>query len=284
MDIGKFGFPDAKGGKPKPSDKGLVYNRIPMRGGPVGAGGSGGSGGGSGGGNKPAGARPASALSAAGALARTLPASAKAGLPAGGLPGASGATSFYGKLAPPQLPSGKLPSSGLHFDALLEEAWDPELPALAVPELSLNPAKEVSVTLTAKWTQDKGFFNDTAVASVDAVVPEALQSLTRLEIRLYALHPDGKRELLQSKDASLTSGRAFCDLTLFIPSFRDNGEQPKACDYVFTAKHAHSKESESPKLKGEARAMAWLRLKLELAYQGPLANRKCTPQGGGRIV
>lgn len=135
---------------------------------------------------------------------------------------------------------------------------------------------EPTVKLSTGWVEEKVFFNSKATAEVKAELPAASAHLTRVQMTLFALGPDGKREKLASQDASLSGGKATCEFTAFIPSFKENGEPPKACDFVFVAKHSHSKETESPPIKGESRPMAWLRLKLEAAFQGPLANRQCT--------
>lgn len=276
MEIGKFGLPGSGLGKQKAPEKkpgafGPSHSGLgPLRG-------LGGGGRSSGGGAAGAGASshgPGETVSPTGG---SLGASAKA------VPGQSGgyagaiqnlavkAPELYNKIATPQMPLSHM------------VPWEMDLPSLAIPVAPEIPKlpKEITVTLTPRWSKDKAFFNDTVNAIVEAEVPPAYSGLTRLEIRLYALQPGGKRELLQSKDASLSGGTALCELTLFIPAFKENGESPKACEYVFTAKHAHSKETESPALKAEARAMGWLRLKLELAYQGPLANRKCILKVGG---
>ncbi|HKP97978.1 MAG TPA: hypothetical protein VJ385_19760 [Fibrobacteria bacterium] len=133
-----------------------------------------------------------------------------------------------------------------------------------------------SLVLSPGWIEEKVFFNAKATARVEAALPPESAHLTRVKMTLFALHPDGQREKLATQEASLTGGKATCEFTAFIPSFRKDGELPKACEYIFMAKHSLSKETESPPLKGEARPMAWLRLRLEAAFQGPLANRQCT--------
>lgn len=138
------------------------------------------------------------------------------------------------------------------------------------------PKPDATLVLSPSWIEEKVFFNTKATAQVEASLPPESAHLTRIEMTLFALHPDGPREKLATQEASLSGGKATCEFTAFIPSFKENGELPKACEYVFTAKHSLSKETESPPLKGESRPMAWLRLKLEAAFQGPLANRDCT--------
>lgn len=165
-----------------------------------------------------------------------------------------------------------------------EAAWIEDLPseaalpdtaeALAEGPLAAKPA--AAVTLSAAWVEQKVFFNAKAQAEVEAVLPPEAAHLTRVELTLHAVHADGRRERLDTKEASLKGGKARCEFTAFIPETRAGEDPPAECGYVFTARHSLSKEAESPVLKGESRPMGWLRLKLERAFQGPLAERKCT--------
>lgn len=189
-----------------------------------------------------------------------------------------------GRVSPPR----RHPKPGTGAGEGQERPWDADLPgdvaadSLAESGLSTpsDPAA-AAVTLFPGWEQQTAFFNGKAVALVEADLPASLANLTRVEMVLYALGPDGQRERISCQDATLSGGKASCTFTLFLPSFRVNGELPGSCEYVFTARHSRSKEAESPRLKAEARAMGWLRLKLELAFQGPLAGRKCTLKVAG---
>jgi hypothetical protein len=157
-----------------------------------------------------------------------------------------------------------------------EAAWneDRATEASETPAVAAKAA-EALVTLSAAWVEERVFFNAKAHAEVEAVLPPESAHLTRVELTLYAVHADGRRERLDSQDVSLKGGKARGEFTAYIPEARPGEDPPTECGYVFTARHSLSKEAESPGLKGESRPMGWLRLKLERAFQGPLADRKC---------
>lgn len=165
-----------------------------------------------------------------------------------------------------------------------EKAWDEDLPpeeemaeaAEALADAAAAKAGDAVVALSAVWVEEKVFFNTKATAEVEASLPPEGSHLTRVEMTLYAVHADGRRERLDKQEASIKGGKAQVEFTAFIPAGKPGEEPPKECGYVFTAKHALSREAESPVLPGESRPMGWLRLRLERSFQGPLADRKCT--------
>lgn len=162
-----------------------------------------------------------------------------------------------------------------------DKAWEDDRPSdtsleEAAEDQAASKPDDTQVTLTAAWIEEKVFFNSKAKAEVKANLPAAAAHLTRVELTLFAVNAEGRRERLDKQEAFIKGGRAACEFTAFIPAGKPGEEPPKECEYVFTAKHSLSKEAESPELKGESRPMGWLRLKLERAFQGPLANRKCT--------
>jgi hypothetical protein len=75
-----------------------------------------------------------------------------------------------------------------------------------------------------------------------------LEYITRVEFKVFALTPDGKREAIDKQDGHLKNGKASANATLFFPSYRKDGNLLSECKYVFTAKHRDSKEEESPTL------------------------------------
>jgi hypothetical protein len=97
------------------------------------------------------------------------------------------------------------------------------------------------------WSVPQGSFNGKARFQLEADLPAALAHLTRLEIKIVALTPDGK-EPIDRKEIHLKQGQAAGEATLFYPRYREDGNLPASCDFIFTAKHRDSEEAESPRL------------------------------------
>ena len=134
-----------------------------------------------------------------------------------------------------------------------KSADEPPPEVLAEPE---KPKKEEpKVTLSnLKWGGQKPIFNEKISVSVEGAVPDEIAHLSRIEFKLIAVAPDGKREEFRPpQNGHLVGGKASADLTLFIPAYRNAGKLPEECDYVFTAKHSKSKEVESAPITAKKR-------------------------------
>lgn len=129
------------------------------------------------------------------------------------------------------------------------EAEPPETDPVEPPNYveKAEPAPKV-VLKNPAWSVDKASFNDKVRVLVEAEVPPPLAHLTRIEFKLWALIPDGKREAVGKMEGHLKDGRAAGEVTLFYPQYRDGGNLLSACGYVFSAKHRESDEVESKAL------------------------------------
>jgi hypothetical protein len=153
------------------------------------------------------------------------------------------------------------------------------------PEAIAEPAQakpEPVVTLSnPAWGDEKPVFNGKISVTVQAAVPPEYAHLTRIEFKLIALPPNGKREEIRPvQSGHLAEGTAKAEVTLFIPEYRDEGRQPEECKYVFTAKHAKSKEAESPPITAKAAPAKAPKAEVDLA--GVAAGKKKTD--GGLVV
>jgi hypothetical protein len=120
---------------------------------------------------------------------------------------------------------------------------------LASAEPVEKPVEKPTVKLhDLKWGAEKGVFNEKIRVAAEAAVPADLKNITRIEFKVFALTPDGKRESIDKQDGHLKDGKASVNVTLFFPSYRKDGKLLSECKYVFTAKHRDSKEEESPAL------------------------------------
>jgi hypothetical protein len=112
-----------------------------------------------------------------------------------------------------------------------------------------KPVEKPTIKLHGlKWGAEKGVFNEKIRVAAEADVPAELKNITRVEFKVFALTPDGKRESIDKQDGHLKDGKASANVTLFFPSYRKDGKLLSECKYVFTAKHRDSKEEESPDL------------------------------------
>jgi hypothetical protein len=124
------------------------------------------------------------------------------------------------------------------------EAAEPELVSAEPTEKAKDGPK---VNLHGlKWDSDQGVFNEKIQVHAKADLPPELKGITRIEFKVLALTPDGKKEPIDKQEAHLKEGNASSGITLFIPAFRQDGKMLSECKYIFTAKHRDSKEEESP--------------------------------------
>lgn len=153
------------------------------------------------------------------------------------------------------------------------------------PEAAVEPAKAKAVTVVTlsnlAWGGEKPVFNGKITVSVQAEVPDEFAHLTRIEFKLIALPPNGKREEIRPvQSGHLVDGAAKAEVTLFIPEYREDGLPPEECKYAFSAKHAKSKEVESPPIT--AKAAPPKAPKAEVDVAGVAAAKKKTD--GGLVV
>lgn len=93
----------------------------------------------------------------------------------------------------------------------------------------------------ARWMNKAGYFNETAIATVDGEIPPESNHITRVVFTLCAKLPDGTNDKIESKEAHLKEGSASVEFTLWIPGFQDgSGQPPRKCEYFFLAKHRDS--------------------------------------------
>lgn len=122
-------------------------------------------------------------------------------------------------------------------------------PELISAEPTEKPADKPTVKLHGlKWGSEKGTFNEKILITAEADLPAELKNITRIEFKVLALTPDGKRESIDKQEAHLKDGKASANVTLFFPAYRKDGKLLSECKYIFTAKHRDSKEEESPAL------------------------------------
>jgi hypothetical protein len=123
-----------------------------------------------------------------------------------------------------------------------EEEPAEELPPPA-PE-----AKDKSEVVLSKlaWSKSKGIFNHPMTLSLEGTLPDAIRHVTKLEIKVMALLPDGGKEVLTRTEAHLKGGKASKEVTLFYPQYRGKDDRLlDECPIVFTAKHRNSVEVQS---------------------------------------
>ena len=124
---------------------------------------------------------------------------------------------------------------------------EPPPEPMAPPPVKAKEPPKVKLT-DLHWGTDKAAFNDKLKVSVKAALPAGLENITKIEFKVIALTPDGKREDIGKFEAHLKDGKAEAEATLFFPQYRKDGKLPEECEYVFTAKHRDSVEEESKKL------------------------------------
>lgn len=122
---------------------------------------------------------------------------------------------------------------------------EPELLAPAPePEEKAKDNPKVDLTDLA-WGAETAGFGDKIGVRAKAALPDELKNITRIEFKVFALLPDGKREAIDKQEAHLKDGQAAAEVTLFYPQYKEDGKLPKECKFLFTAKHRDSKEAES---------------------------------------
>jgi hypothetical protein len=157
--------------------------------------------------------------------------------------------SLYRNLFGPK-PGGRRAAPQPRQQPAAEEAVEPA-PADTGAEEGAPPAadKPKVVLRNLAWGVEKARFNDKVAIRLEADVPASLAHLTRLQIEVVALLPEGGRETLDRKELHLKDGRASGEVTVFYPQARgEEGNLLEACDLVFTAVHRESAKAESPKL------------------------------------
>lgn len=164
-------------------------------------------------------------------------------------------------------------------------AKEEEAPEVLVEQKTTEEKPKVKLT-NLKWSVEEGLFNAEVSISVDADVPAEHRNLTRIEFNLIALVAEGKRESILKQEAHLKDGKATTDVTLFWPQYRENGELLEKCDYIFTAKHRESQETESEPLRVAAPAQwkgsIWVKL---ISPKGiPLVGLDCGLKGGVKTL
>jgi hypothetical protein len=151
-----------------------------------------------------------------------------------------------------------------------------------LPEISDEKKIGPTVVLTnLRWSADSGEFNEKISVLADAVLPEDAQHLTRIEFKVYALTPDGKRENIDKGEGHLHAGSATAEFTLYWPQYRKDGSPLSECDFIFTAKHRESKEEESSTLRvtGPKEPIGKIWVKLVDRKGNPLAGLECELKG-----
>jgi len=141
---------------------------------------------------------------------------------------------------------------------------------------------EPKVVLTnLRWSADSGEFNEKTSVMANAVLPEDAQHLTRIEFKVYALTPDGKRENIDKGEGHLHAGSATAEFTLYWPQYRKDGNPLSECDFIFTAKHRESQEKESGTLRvtGPKEPIGKIWVKLVDRKGNPLAGLECELKG-----
>lgn len=129
--------------------------------------------------------------------------------------------------------------------APLLDALEP-IPESLTTEALPEPKQGPLVTLhNLAWGGDSGIFNETIRIHAEADLPPEAVNITRIEIQVFAVTPDGKRELIDKQVGFLKDGKVSVEVTLFYPQYRQGGELLTECRYVFTAKHRDSKVAES---------------------------------------
>lgn len=101
------------------------------------------------------------------------------------------------------------------------------------------------------WSIPKAFFNEKVTVTVDAVLPDELKAITKIEFEVFAILPDGKKDQVAKVDGHVKDGKASKEITLLIPNYKTaEGKLLDECKYKFTAKHRDSDPVESPELEG----------------------------------
>jgi hypothetical protein len=137
------------------------------------------------------------------------------------------------------------------------------------------------VLANLKWSAGSGEFNEKISVLADAVLPEDAQHLTRIEFKVYAFTPDGKRENIDKQEGHLRDGSATAEFTLYWPQYRKDGNPLSECDFIFTAKHRESKEEESGTLRvtGPKEPIGKIWVKLVNRKGNPLSGLECELKG-----
>lgn len=152
----------------------------------------------------------------------------------------------------------------------------------------LIPEKEVEEDSRPKtrlfnlrWLGESREFNETISISADADLPAACSHITRVEFKVVALTPDGKKENIDKQQGHIKDGTASAEITLYWPQYKKDGAPLSECDFQFTAKHRDSKEEVSLafKVKGPKVPIGkvWVRLLDRLGC--PIRNQACGLKG-----
>jgi hypothetical protein len=198
----------------------------------------------------------------------------------GGDPFAKKGGSHDDKFSKPKWPTGVGASRSRSNGAESSQPQD-EVQSL-LPENTDEKKPEPKVVLTnLKWSADSGEFNGKISVLADAVLPEGAQHLTRIEFKVYALTPDGKRENIDKQEGHLHAGSATAEFTLYWPQYRKDGNPLSECDFIFTAKHRESKEEESGSLRviGPKEPIGKIWVKLVDRKGKPLSGLDCELKG-----
>jgi hypothetical protein len=154
-----------------------------------------------------------------------------------------------GGIAPFPKQANRQPGGGIRKNPEpIPEDLEPIPEPLAV-ESSQEPKHEIQVKLHhLAWDSETGTFNEKIRIRAEADLPPESENITRIEFQVFALTPDGKRELIDKQDVFLKDGKVSVEVTLFYPQYRQEGDLLTECRYVFTAKHRNSKVEESAQL------------------------------------
>jgi LysM repeat protein len=160
-----------------------------------------------------------------------------------------GLFSRSGGIAPFPKQANKKPGGGIRKNPEpIPDEPEPIPEPVAAKELQ-EPKNELQVKLhTLAWDSEPGIFNEKIRIQAEANLPLELENITRIEFKVFALTPDGKRELIDKQSGFLKGGKVSLEATLFYPQYRQAGDLLTECRYVFSAKHRHSREEESAPL------------------------------------
>jgi hypothetical protein len=180
----------------------------------------------------------------------------------------------------PKWPTGVGASRSRPKDSESSQPEDEVQPLLAENSDEKKFGPKVVLT-NLRWSDDSGEFNEKIAVLADGALPEDAQHLTRIEFKVYALTPDGKRENIDKREGHLHAGSATAEFTLYWPQYRIDGDPLSECDFIFTAKHRESKEEESGTLRvtrpKDPIGKIWV--KLVDRKGNPLAGLECELKG-----
>lgn len=125
---------------------------------------------------------------------------------------------------------------------------EPEEDLIPVAPKQVPPAEPPVKLSNPKFLVPDGHFEAKVPFSVDADIPASFKDVRRVIVTVWSIPQHGEKQQAFSKDFYIDgNGKVTGEVELRRPS-KYEGKEVETCPYLFTAKHRHSKEIQSPRL------------------------------------